>query len=145
MKTVRHCVGVVCSCAIALLSNQAQAATSLSINDNAKLANNHLVVTVTGSYSCGLDAFGQPETIALVISVKQAAGKSIAFGSRSLTPVCDGTQKQFSIEVVAQSDSGGNVSAPFHGGPARVEALAFVTSGNDVTFGQNISLTGGDK
>jgi len=145
MNTVRHCLGVICACAIALLSNHAQAATLLSIDEKAKLSTNHLVITVTGTYSCGLDEFGQPEAVAIVISVRQAAGKSIAFGYHTLTPVCDGTLKQFSADVVAQADVNGNVSAPFHGGPARADAHVFVTSGNDIDFGQNISVTGGGK
>jgi hypothetical protein len=141
MKTVRQCLGLACACAIALFAGQAQAAASLSFDGNAKLANNRLAVTVTGSYSCGLDQYGQQEAIAIVVSVKQAAGKSIAFGYGTVAPVCDGTQKQFSVVIVAQ----GGDSPPFHGGPARADATIYVTSGYDINVGQNISLTGNGK
>jgi hypothetical protein len=140
MKSVRHGLGVVCSCAIALLSNNVQAAPSITIQEQAKLSNNHVAINVKGAYECGLDPYGQPEVAYLVITVIQAAGKSTAFGVGALptTPVCDGTQQQYSVVVLTQP---GN--PPFHGGPAQATAIVGFSSGPDLTFTQHISLTGG--
>jgi hypothetical protein len=97
---------------------------SFTVDPNAALSLDRLVVTVTGTYICGPilsgdEGFGFGQ---LSIAVSQPAGRQIATGSNSTTQlVCDGTSQVFEMQVQTEN-------IPLHPGPATVHGNIFVQS-----------------
>jgi len=92
---------------------------SINVNPVATLATDHLVVIITGTYSCGPIPQPQPPSGPTYADangvIRQASGKSIAEASFYFNPICDGTTQDF--ETIANAST-----MPLHGGKARVEA-----------------------
>jgi len=93
------------------------------VDRSATKATDRVVITLTGTYTCGPLPQPQPtqgSTFAGVNgSVSQAAGRDIAEGGFAFTPICDAVEHTFQTNVQADN-------IPWHGGPARVRASLFV-------------------
>ena len=117
-------------CIIALMSMFASAhaiaeplVASISIDPDAIVTSDRLLVTIHGTYACGPVPSGPAGANYADIdgAVSQAAGRDITRGSFFLRPdvVCDGLPQAFEASVVASS-------LPFHGGLARANASLYV-------------------
>jgi hypothetical protein len=106
------------------LSGQAEAdplSASLTLDSVALRSTDRLVVTVTGTYTCGPIVVDDPNSDfgTLEIFVSQAAGQSITRGSGGRLLQCDGNSQEFEVLVFAND-------RPWHGGQARASGSVFV-------------------
>ena len=120
---------------------------AITIDPIANLSSDHLVVTMSGTYSCG--PLPQPQegsNFAFVTgSLAQASGREIATGSLGFQPLCDDQLHPFELGVHA-----GNI--PWHGGKARVTATLsvqlcefFPCETASSSLDQQISVRGGGR
>jgi hypothetical protein len=102
----------------ALISGPAKAdhlSASITIDPDASRSRDRLIITVTGTYSCGPSfSFAQG-----FVEVSQAAGQSIIRGFGFFEPQCDGTLQTFEADVGADI-------RPWKGGKARARGVVFV-------------------
>ena len=106
----------------AFLSTQSIASdlvATITINPDAVVTTDHLVVTIHGNYTCGPFTLPDPYGMNwayLQGSVKKATGRSITEGEFWFTPVCDGILQSFQASVPAYT-------IPWHGGKGRASAI----------------------
>ena len=90
---------------------------TITVDRIAVVSTDRLVVTLTGTYTCGPLPQPQPTIGATFAGAQgqltQAAGRAITEGGFAFTPVCDLNLHNFQTSVHAEN-------MPWHGGPARV-------------------------
>jgi hypothetical protein len=121
--TIITCVLMSMAQSVPAYAQSPSISAAFSVDGTAIMATDRLVITLTGTYTCGPLPQPQPPqggTFAGVQgSVGQAAGRDIAEGGFGFTPICDAVEHTFQANVQA-----GNI--PWHGGKARVRANLFV-------------------
>jgi len=106
----------------AFISGPAEAdhlTASLTFDPDASRSQDRLVITVTGTYTCGPMVGGFGGFAFAFIDVSQAAGQSIIRGFAGFEPQCDDTLQTFEVEVGADN-------RPWKGGKARAHGGVFV-------------------
>jgi hypothetical protein len=109
--------------AIALISVPAEADhlfASLTIDPDASRSPEHLVITVTGTYTCGPTSTYENAQI----EVTQAVGGKIIRGVSGFQPQCDGTLQTYEVNVAAENRA-------WKGGRARARGTLYIQDCNE--------------
>ncbi|GEM_PF-5029244 len=120
----------------------------LSVDPVAKISNDRLVITITGTYRCGpIPASQSPSNWGMLSgTLAQVAGREIAKADWGLQPVCDNQPQTFEYGVHA-------TTIPWHGGKIRVTARLNVQVCQDYStcdtasssVDQQLSIRGGNN
>lgn len=95
---------------------------TLTINPDATLSSDRLVVTISGTYSCSPLPQAESAFATITVNVSQASGRQVAAsGFFGVQPICDGQLHPFKAGAHASN-------IPWHGGKGRVMANLFIQS-----------------
>ena len=110
---------------------------TISVDPVAFKSNDKLLVTISGTYSCG--PIPQPQGPGSTFanfsgSLSQASGRNITQGGFGMQPLCDGQIQEFETGVHPDY-------IPWHGGKARVIAFIFVQKCDQFYDCENVNIS----